>query len=52
MARHSAPTVLIPVTGGSIHFVLQKGIESEIKQFIHHLNEIKAKGKLSHVFVF
>ena len=52
MARDGALTVLIPVMGGSIRFVLQKGIESEIEQFIHHLNEIKARGKLANVFVF
>ena len=52
MARDGALTVLIPVTGGSLRFVLQKGIESEIEQFIHHLNEIKARGKLANVFVF
>ena len=52
MARDGALTVLIPVMGGSIRFVLQRGIESEIEQFIHHLNEIKARGKLANVFVF
>ena len=52
MARDGALTVLIPVTGGSLRFVLQRGIESEIEQFIYHLNEIKARGKLANVFVF